>query len=411
VLKTKKNNSRLDEYFTDCHSELKANGNQSTQDWQEFYNKSFYTSRNVETNELINQLNPILPEEIDCIADNVMIYSSLSGCLKEIVANGFMVTDKVAYDFVKKRYDIKLSASGWVYVNDIYSGKDLESVIADYKKSSSSYLVAIGGGRTLDYAKFISLKTGSKLLSIPSSLATHVYASPKIHALDPIKKLGYEMTIDGNPAHLTLIDIDLLSYLHKTNQRLVFSGFGDIMAFINAQNDWKESAKKGKERFSLFVDESIDLIIKMLTNIDVTQPLSNWISEYIFIQCLLCHITDWVGSAPASGAEHLFAKCIDDEVSDTALHGEVVALGVLIFCYIRNKDVELTKFLMEKFKISNVLPDLGVNKDAVLRSLVRSGSEGLKKGRYTILQDLDNSFEFFQSIIEKMIDEKLIRES
>jgi len=411
VASMKANNSRLQEYFTDCHSELKANGEQSIQDWQEFYNKSFCTSRNIETNELINQLNSSLPQAIDCIADNVMIYSSLASCLKDIVANGFVVADRVAYDFVKKRHGLSLSSSGLVYVHDIYSGKDLENIVADYKNSSSSYFVAIGGGRTLDYAKFISLKTGAKLLSIPSSLATHVYASPKIHALEPIKDLGYNMTINGNPSHLALIDIDLLSYLHKTEKRLVFSGFGDIMAFINARNDWKESSIKGKERYSLFVDESIDLIIKRLTNIDVTQPLSNWISEYIFIQCLLCHITDWVGSAPASGAEHLFAKCIDDEVGDKALHGEVVALGVLIFCYIRNKDVEMTKFLMEKFKISNVLQDLGVDKDVVLRSLVRSGCEGLKKGRYTILQDLDNSFEFFQSIIEKMVDDKLIMES
>ena len=115
-----------------------------------------------------------------------------------------------------------------------------------------------------------------------------------------------------------------------------------------------------------------------------------------------------MGSAPASGAEHLFAKCIEDEVSDDPLHGEVVALGVLIFCYIRNQDVRLTKSLMEKFKISNVLQELGVNKEAVLNSLIRSGGEGLKKKRYTILQDLDDSFEFFQSIIDKMVDDKLI---
>jgi glycerol dehydrogenase-like iron-containing ADH family enzyme len=201
----------------------------------------------------------------------------------------------------------------------------------------------------MDYAKYISFKTDAKLLAIPSSLATHVYASPKIHALEPIKELGYKMTIDGNPAHLTFIDINLLSYLFPNKQRLVFSGFGDIMAFINARNDWKDSAKKGNERYSIFVDESIDLVIKTLENINIAEPLDNWISEYIFIQCLLCHITDWVGSAPASGAEHLFAKCIEDEVSEEPLHGEVVALGVLIFCYIRKKDVNLVRHLLDKF--------------------------------------------------------------
>ena len=145
--------------------------------------------------------------------------------------------------------------------------------------------MALGGGKTLDFAKFISLKSDEILISIPSSLATHVYASPKIHALPPIKELGFENTIDGESSHLTLLDIKLLNKLYQINPRLILSGFGDLMAFINARYDWEISSKIGKERYSKIVDESVGYIISTLMNLDIKKPFKMWIEEYAFIQC------------------------------------------------------------------------------------------------------------------------------
>lgn len=397
-------NSKLSDYFDNYTT------SNDLSDWEEFHKKSFFTERNDDTNKLIDQFEYLLPDIVDQISDNVMIFSSLNEHFEEIISKGYLIVDRAAYNFLNEQYDISYELSNISYIDDIDNGKKLELIIDDCRKSSKPYLLAIGGGRTMDYAKFISLKSGVKLLAIPSSLATHVYASPKIHALEPIKDLGYKMTIDGNPAHLSFIDINVLSSLLINNQRLVFSGFGDIMAFINARYDWINSAKKGNERYSLFVDKSIDSVINILKNIDLTLPLSKWISEYIFIQCLLCHITDWVGSAPASGAEHLFAKCIEDDLTDAPLHGEVVALGVLIFCYIRDKDIELTKLLLKKFNISVVFQELGINKESIIKALMHSSNEGLKKKRYTILQDIDNSYDNFEAIVNKMINGKFLKE-
>ena len=125
---------------------------------------------------------------------------------------------------------------------------------------------------------------------------------------------------------------------------------------------------------------------------------------------MLCNITHWAGSAPASGAEHLFAKCIEDEVSVLPLHGEVVALGVLIFSYIRGKDVGKVMFFLKRFHISNSFLELGVNKNAVINALFKSLAEGSRKSRYTILNELNISFEFFDQIINSMMDKKLLKE-
>lgn len=405
-----KNIYNLNLYLDGCLKDCSPTNLEHLNDIQNFSKMSLESPRNEKTNKLYSQVKKLLPDSKLKIADNIVLCESLSGSIEKLISNAFIISEKIAFDFFKKHYGIENHKQKVNFIDKILTGESLSELIEKFTKGKYTYILAVGGGRTTDYAKFISFKTSSLLLVIPSSLATHVYASPKIHALKPIKELGYHLTIDGDPSHLSIIDSNLLTKLYMSNKRLIFSGFGDIMAFINSRYDWKESSDRGNEIYSYQVDKSIKYIIKVLQIIDVTKPIEFWIKDYVFIQCLLCNITHWVGSAPASGAEHLFAKCIEHEVEDTPLHGEVVALGVLIFSFIRGKDIELVSGLLKKFKISTKLSELGLNKNDVINALTNSLEEGNRKFRYTILNNLDNSEIYFRFQIDNMISKSLITE-
>ncbi len=392
--------SKLEFYFKNFQSNL---------DFKEFYKTSFNTQRNKKTKYILENYSFLLSEN-NFISDNILVVDSIKGYLRELTENALIIADKIALEFLNNLYQLPIIMKNVYFIDEINSGDDLQKIINIARKGNQLHLLALGGGKTLDFAKFISLKSDEILISIPSSLATHVYASPKIHALPPIKELGFENTIDGESSHLTLLDIKLLNKLYQINPRLILSGFGDLMAFINARYDWEISSKIGKERYSKIVDESVGYIISTLMNLDIKKPFKMWIEEYAFIQCLLCNITHWVGSAPASGAEHLFAKCIDEELAFPPLHGEVVAIGVLIFCYIRNKEVNKVLLLLEKFNISNSFKSLNINKIAVINSLKNCLHEGKKKNRYTILNDLKLEPYFFENIINTMLDKKILKE-
>ena len=394
------NNSKLEFYFKNFQSNL---------DFKEFKKISFETQRNKKTKYILENYS-FLSSENNFIADNILIVDSIEGYLKKLTENALIIADEIALKFLSNLYQLPIIKKNVYFIDEINSGDKLQKIVDKVRKGNQLHLLALGGGKTLDFAKFISLKSDEILISIPSSLATHVYASPKIHALPPIKELGFENTIDGESSHLALLDIKLLNKLYQIYPRLILSGFGDLMAFINARHDWEISSKIGKERYSKIVDESINYIISTLINLDIKKPLKMWIEEYAFIQCLLCNITHWVGSAPASGAEHLFAKCIEEELAIPPLHGEVVAIGVLIFSYIRNKEVNKVLLLLEKFNISNSFKSLNINKIAVINSLNNCLDEGKKKNRYTILNDLKLEPYLFENIINKMLDEKILKE-
>ena len=255
---------RLEQYFFDFLKKQCNAEDDLRKEVNEFYEMSFSSSRNIKTKILKNDILCFLDKPLEYISDNIIVTSSLKNCLNDLIDGQFVIADKLAFEFLQSAYSICLKPNKVEFIDDFHDGQDLKYIIDKITNALPNKIVAIGGGRTMDYAKFISLQTNIELLAIPSSLATHVYASPKIHALEPIKDLGYNKTIDGDPAHLSLVDIKLLDLLLSENKRLIYSGFGDIMAFINARHDWIDSAYNGNERYSIFVDNSIELIAKTI---------------------------------------------------------------------------------------------------------------------------------------------------
>ena len=147
----------------------------------------FNTSTSVDLDKIIS-INNI---------DSVISFNIFSGSniLDEILNNIFdesiFIVDSLVLPFLKNQKQIKISDNKVFDINLIETGAILSNIIKNIEKNKPKYLVGIGGGRTMDYLKFISMKTEIYSIGLPTSLSSHVYASPKIHALKPIQELGY----------------------------------------------------------------------------------------------------------------------------------------------------------------------------------------------------------------------------
>lgn len=369
----------------------------------------YYINR-VSNSEIGNTFNKIIKKlkVIKKISNNVILVKNLDKVYEEFSDKKYLFfVNRISKRSFNKIYPGFVKNKKFIFYENIKKGIHLKEIINKIKKNKFK-LVCIGGGKITDLAKYISYKSKSNLITIPTILATHVYASKKIHVLKPIRDLGHDLTINGKASDLSIIDLKTINLNYSIDKKYILSGMGDIMAFYNSQLDWRLSPKFEIKKFS-FALKVIKKVENILENIDLEKPIKDWIGKYIYAQVLLCELTDWVGSASASGAEHFFANIYEKKYPGKILHGELVAFGTLLFIYMRKKNFNKILLLMKKFKIKNSLKKLNISKNRIINSLMECKKEGIKKKRYSIIDKLKFDNEYITNLINDMIKKKIIR--
>jgi glycerol-1-phosphate dehydrogenase [NAD(P)+] len=194
----------------------------------------------------------------------------------------------------------------------------------EYLKSESP-IIGIGGGKILDFAKYLSFKTNRPFISIPSNAAHDGIFSP-ISVIDGFS-LGSKM-----PDHLMIS----LNTLRKAPLISIQAGIGDLIANITAINDcYISEAFKNEaldhEAISLAHLGSIQLIDLIYAK--QSSKLEDILRSSIFLRQF---ITSLVlsgmamqranNSRPCSGSEHMISHAIDAIYG----HGVKAAHGIQV---------------------------------------------------------------------------------
>jgi glycerol-1-phosphate dehydrogenase [NAD(P)+] len=330
--------------------------------------------------------------------------------IERISEHALVIADPIGLNTLTQFYpDLPLDQSKAVIGEEITTQEDLHALISDLKgRGTEATVLGIGGGRTLDLIKFLGHESGSRMIGVPTSLATHVYASPKIHALPAIREYGFSQTINGTPPHIAILEIPYLDSLRTGDVRMVLAGFGDLLAFLTAPVDWQQAVHLGHDADNELVRGLISLILSWLATIEVDTSFSSWVRPYTLAQTLLCHITDWVGSPPASGSEHLFAHCAEEVCEPRALHGELVAFGALIMIVAQGDNAKQALQYLDRYRLPRSLDEIGMTRDQVVRALVATPEAGRRKARYTVVEKLNWSDKDWHSHLDRLIADGII---
>jgi glycerol-1-phosphate dehydrogenase [NAD(P)+] len=270
-------------------------------------------------------------------------------------------------------------------VVDLDGGATVESALRLADRLRGGFydaLVAVGGGGTLDLAKHAATLVGLPLVAVATNVSHDGIASPVSSLTHGEAKasFGVQMPV------AVLVDLD---YVVLSPVEMRRAGVGDAISNLTALADWRLARR---ERL-----EPVDGLAMALAGTGATAVAraDGSVDDMRFLEILAealvlsgLAMATAGSSRPCSGADHEIVHAIDHLFPNTALHGELAAVGALFAAHLHG-DAELEQQIVSCLS-RHGLPlshrDVGLTDDQFARAVAYAPAT--RPGRFTILEHL-----------------------
>lgn len=311
--------------------------------------------------------------------ENVALFwgESIKGILGDKVEISFSSSDvKVEFEKTVDNIDIKEAFDDAMKLNGSIDG-----------------IVAIGGGKAIDYCKYIAFINKLPLIVIPTVVSNDGFCSSLSSMLVNGKRKSIKTKIpDG-----VVVDINVI---RNAPIKFLYSGVGDLICKPTAIYDWKLAYKKNGEyvndfavsisqssfdNFKYYPDKSIDndeylrIIINSLLMSGISMEISN------------C-------SRPASGSEHLISHAYDKVAKDPVGHGLQVGVSTYLISYLQNNQHEEIKKIMVDSGLVDYISGNPLSRTDFIEAIKLAPT--IKDNFYTILSEngmISKAIEFVEN--------------
>jgi glycerol-1-phosphate dehydrogenase [NAD(P)+] len=242
-----------------------------------------------------------------------------------------------------------------------------------------SFLLGVGGGKSIDIAKLASMHLDLPFISIPTA-ASH----------DGIVSSRASIIRDGRTvsevAHTPLAVIADTEIIVKAPHRLLASGCGDIISNYTAVRDWDLAHRVRGEPFSEYASIISNMTARML--IESADTIKPGIEESVWM-VMKALVASGVAmsiagsSRPASGSEHKFSHALDEIVPKPALHGEQCGVGTIMMMYLHGGNWQEIRNALKLIGAPVNALELGIKEEYIIEALLHAHE--IRPERYTIL--------------------------
>ena len=218
-------------------------------------------------------------------------------------------------------------------------------------------IVGLGGGSAMDTAKWIHWRRQVPLVQMPSLPSVNACFT-RMTALRDAGGVRYEG--DATPEHV-LVDYDLMAAAPAV---LVRGGIGDVLSCHTARFDWELAVSAGHG--PAWDDEAAAMSLVYLDELEALAPaLAAGADDGVQALMELHRDIGWrchdLGHARfEEGSEHFFAYAFEEVTGRTIMHGELVALGVLIMSTLQDNRPERARAIVDAIQMRSSLAELGV---------------------------------------------------
>ncbi|MGZ4589407.1 MAG: iron-containing alcohol dehydrogenase family protein [Actinomycetes bacterium] len=254
---------------------------------------------------------------------------------------------------------------------------------AELRGKNYDALVGIGGGRTLDVAKYTATRLALPMVAVATNLAHDGIASPVSSLLHDGGKGSFGV---GLPMAV-VVDLD---YVRTSPPRMVRSGVGDAVSNLTAVADWRLAAEERGEQLDglaeTFARTAAEAVLHRLDGIESDHFLTA-LAEALVLSGMAMAAAG--SSRPCSGSDHEIMHAVDVLFPGTANHGELAGVGALFSAHLRGDDylAGLLDSCLRRHELPRVPADIGLTCQQFADAVAFAPQT--RPDRYTILEHLD----------------------
>ncbi len=243
----------------------------------------------------------------------------------------------------------------------------------------ASFLLGVGGGKSIDIAKLASVHLDIPFISVPTAASHDGIVSSRASILRNDKTVS-------EAAQTPLAVVADTAIIASAPYRLLAAGCGDIISNYTAVRDWELAHRLRDEPFS----EYASIISKMTAKILIESAglIKPGLEEsaWTVVKALVASgvaMSIAGSSRPASGSEHKFSHALDVIAPKPALHGEQCGVGTIMMMYLHGGNWQEIRASLETIGAPTNAAELGIEEEYIIKALLHAHK--IRPERYTIL--------------------------
>jgi glycerol-1-phosphate dehydrogenase [NAD(P)+] len=253
-------------------------------------------------------------------------------------------------------------ASATVMVDSL-AAEDLEALVRDLPPVD--IVLGLGGGMTLDAAKYVAWRRSIRLILAPSVISVDASVTNTI-AVRRGGSVVYEGFVVADPI---VADLELIS---AAPPRLNRAGVGDLLSIHTALADWRLGARAGRIAFEPDVAERSAAVLEKLFGLgeDVSgtkdAAMEAILRSYVTVNALCLTVGH---SGPEEGSEHYFGYRLEAVTGRSFVHGELIGLGTVLMARLQGNEPERVIRFLDTCQVAWRPPDQSLDRATLVEAL------------------------------------------
>jgi glycerol-1-phosphate dehydrogenase [NAD(P)+] len=245
-------------------------------------------------------------------------------------------------------------------------------------------VVGIGGGVTIDAAKYLAWKRKCSAVFVPTILSVNAYTTPA----SAVRQGGVVNYVGSVIPNKIVVDYRAIQSAPK---RLNTAGTGDVYSCRTALFDWRLSRDKIGEPYDEAIAAGSERILDTLANNaeEIKNVTLKGIRTLVELHLETNRLQVAAGKPrPEEGSEHIFFYCLEELTGRNFLHGEVVGTGIFVATYFQSKEEDLVARAMDRMGLMFRPRDYGITEEEFVSAVLNMKAYSERTKRFFSIVDI-----------------------